>query len=253
MEVTILGSGVWIGNRETCRRGPGVLIEAANKRVLVDCSGGTNYQLAACGLDPNTIDMILLTHLHMDHCGGLIHLVGEMVLTGRKRRLEVYGPPETRNFFNNSVELYSKYSEIYQNLEQKLDVAVEEVSSRNFYCNGEISTSSFKLKHSVLNIGYRFLLGGKSLAITGDTEICEEIFSLAEECDLLICQCSHLERKLNHLNPELVAEVAIKSKPKRVVLTHFYPDCIAEEALRRIRKLWSGNVMAAEDLMKIKL
>ncbi len=74
------------------------LLEAAGKRVLIDCG---MYQgrreldeenAEAFGFDPASIDVVLLTHAHLDHCGRLPLLVkrgfrGEIITTAATREL----------------------------------------------------------------------------------------------------------------------------------------------------------------------
>ncbi|MFO1137381.1 MAG: MBL fold metallo-hydrolase [Rhodoblastus sp.] len=74
------------------------LVEAAGKRVLVDCGmfqGGREERAMNAhdfGFDPASIDLILLTHAHLDHCGRIPLLVkrgfrGEIVCTPPTREL----------------------------------------------------------------------------------------------------------------------------------------------------------------------
>ena len=74
------------------------LIEAAGKRVLVDCGmfqgGAAERALNAkdFGFDPRAIDIIVLTHAHLDHCGRIPLIVkrgfrGEIVCTAPTRDL----------------------------------------------------------------------------------------------------------------------------------------------------------------------
>lgn len=74
------------------------LIECAGKRLLIDCGlfqGGRELDeenSQALGFDPAGIDLVLLTHAHLDHCGRLPLLVkrgfrGEIVTTGPSREL----------------------------------------------------------------------------------------------------------------------------------------------------------------------
>jgi metallo-beta-lactamase family protein len=74
------------------------MIEAAQKRILVDCGmfqGGRELDeenAADFGFDPKAVDIVLLTHAHLDHCGRLPLLVkrgfrGEIVATGATRDL----------------------------------------------------------------------------------------------------------------------------------------------------------------------
>ncbi|GGF52850.1 MBL fold metallo-hydrolase [Azorhizobium oxalatiphilum] len=61
------------------------LIETPKRRILVDTGGGTalgagagklNRNLAAAGIDPKSIDVLLITHLHLDHIGGMLTAAG---------------------------------------------------------------------------------------------------------------------------------------------------------------------------------
>ncbi len=74
------------------------MLECAGKRVLIDCGmlqGGRDLDeenAADFGFDPRTIDIVLLTHAHLDHCGRLPLLVkrgfhGEIVTTSATRDL----------------------------------------------------------------------------------------------------------------------------------------------------------------------
>ncbi|MDE2061944.1 MAG: MBL fold metallo-hydrolase, partial [Bradyrhizobium sp.] len=53
------------------------MLECANRRILVDCGmfqGSrelTEENAAAFDFDPASIDFLLLTHAHLDHCGRL--------------------------------------------------------------------------------------------------------------------------------------------------------------------------------------
>ncbi len=74
------------------------LVECAGRRVLVDCGlfqGGRDIDeenAAPFGFDPADIDVLLLTHAHLDHCGRIPLLVkrgfrGEIVATAATQEL----------------------------------------------------------------------------------------------------------------------------------------------------------------------
>ena len=74
------------------------LVECAGKRILVDCGmyqGGhelVEENAGALGFDPNSIDFLLLTHAHLDHCGRIPLLAkrgfdGEVISTGASMEL----------------------------------------------------------------------------------------------------------------------------------------------------------------------
>jgi metallo-beta-lactamase family protein len=74
------------------------LVESAGKRILIDCGlyqGGrelSEENAAPFGFDAKTIDFVLLTHAHLDHCGRLPLLAkrgfqGEIITTAASREL----------------------------------------------------------------------------------------------------------------------------------------------------------------------
>jgi len=76
MELTFLGGARTVtGSRH--------LIDTGRARVLVDCGmfqGGPDESMrnrVPLGVDPSTLDAVVLTHAHLDHCGLLPLLVGE--------------------------------------------------------------------------------------------------------------------------------------------------------------------------------
>ncbi|MCB1154966.1 ribonuclease Z, partial [bacterium] len=73
MKLTILGSGSWWAQAE--RMGPAFLIEHAGFRALVDCGEGCLRRLAGAGVEPSSLNAILLTHDHPDHIAGLLPLL----------------------------------------------------------------------------------------------------------------------------------------------------------------------------------
>ena len=79
------GSG---GRLQTC-----ILIEAPEFRFAVDFGTTSLVGLRQQGIDPNSIDAILLTHLHGDHCGGVpFFLLDAMLGSKRTTPLTILGP-----------------------------------------------------------------------------------------------------------------------------------------------------------------
>lgn len=249
MRVVVLGSGVWVGNRGHSRRGPGFLLQSGDRAVLIDCASGTNYQLAEAGFDPNDLDALFLTHLHEDHSGGAIALLGEMVITGRGDRFEIYGPPGTADFFEDLLKVHSKIPGPIGKIRDLFELIVSDAKPGPFYDSGGLKASAYELRHAVLNYGYRFESEGRAVAFTGDTEPCDALVELARGCDLLLCQCFRMEPSPFHMDPRSVVDLCAKASPKRAVLIHLSPELDEAKALEIIRSMWGGEVAIAEDMM----
>jgi len=107
-------------------------------------------------------------------------------------------------------------------------------------------------------IAYRIDCGHKSLLYFGDTEPCQSLVELGHEVDLAIVECSFPDVasvKCRHLYSATAAELADRMKAKKLVLTHLYPECEGRESemLDSIKSVYSGEVILAEDGMKIAL
>jgi len=92
MELSLFFAGT-AGSVPTARRGlPALLVRAGGDRILFDCGEGTQQQLLrSIGLPE--LDVVFLTHFHLDHWLGLIGMIKTFDLRARERPLALYGPP----------------------------------------------------------------------------------------------------------------------------------------------------------------
>lgn len=96
---------------------------------------------------------------------------------------------------------------------------------------------------------------GRSVVYSGDTDYCNEIIELAKGCDLLILECSFPDnlKTIGHLTPSEAGEIASKASAKKLLLTHFYPQCEFTDILTPVKDCYNGKVFAAEDLLEISI
>ena len=57
-------------------------------------------------------------------------------------------------------------------------------------------------------------------------------------------------RVTGHLTPSLAGDLAARANVRRLVLTHFYPECEKEDIIAQCRKTYAGPLVLAEDLMQ---
>ena len=73
IEVQFLGSGDAFGSGgrfQTC-----VLLSSADGQLLLDCGASSLIAMKRLGIDPSTIEAVVLTHLHGDHFAGIPFLI----------------------------------------------------------------------------------------------------------------------------------------------------------------------------------
>ncbi|MBI3323078.1 MAG: hypothetical protein HYZ95_01280, partial [Candidatus Omnitrophica bacterium] len=104
-------------------------------------------------------------------------------------------------------------------------------------------------------LGYRLQARGKSLAYSGDTDVCPAIVTLGRDADLLILECSVTdERKVaGHLTPTACGQIAALARCRHLLLTHFYPVFLGYNILRRVRRRYGGRLTLARDLRAFQL
>lgn len=249
MEVIIIGSGTAI---PTLRRAsPSVFLRIANKNLLVDSGSGTMRRLLEAQIDYLQIDYLFYTHLHPDHTIDFISFLFAYKNPAnlRKNDLKVIGPVGFKNFYEKIVKLYGNWI-----TPQDYNLSITEV------LEDEIEFDNWRLKtkpiiHSENSVGYRFEIDGKSMTISGDTDYCPAIVELANEADLLILECAFPDeiKVEGHLTPAFAARIANESNCKKLLLTHFYPLCDNYDIESQCKHLFKGNLLIAEDLMRLTI
>ena len=118
---------------------------------LIDCGEGTQLQLKKYKIKAQKIDYIFISHLHGDHYYGLMGLVSYFHLYGRKKDLNIFGPPGLKEII--SVNL--KHSQTFLNYKINLREWMPGESELLFE-NQHITVHSFPLNHRINCSGFRF-------------------------------------------------------------------------------------------------
>src|SRR5690349_22563043 len=93
MQLTILGSGTSVFHPQ--RAAAAFWLQTESGSLLLDCSADAPHRMAQAGLDWPNLDAIWISHLHLDHCGGLAALLFGMKhapqTQTRKKLLQIFG------------------------------------------------------------------------------------------------------------------------------------------------------------------
>ena len=123
LTVTFVGSGDAFGSGgrlQAC-----ILLDDGEQRLLLDCGATSLVGLKRLVVDPNSINGIVLSHLHGDHFGGVPFLVLDGQFARRTRELAVWGPPGTAARLQQALELMFPGS---TGVERRFAVRVTEVA-----------------------------------------------------------------------------------------------------------------------------
>ena len=124
-----------------------------------------------------------------------------------------------------------------------------------------VSVTSVAVPHGEMPaVGYRVECDGRAIVHSGDVQSAHApLVELAKGCDLLIHPLALPERETEngHLfaKPSAVGEVARDSGCQRLLLTHVFPTLEHElaDAVELVRRSYEGELLVAEDLMRIVL
>ena len=148
-EVTILGSS---SATPIYNRNPTSQALNINERVyLVDCGEGTQQQMLRFDVKPSKIDHIFISHLHGDHYLGLIGLLSSMHLNGRKKDMELFGPPDLLKIL--TVHFESSWT----NLNYKINFHPLQTNNPEIILdNADLTVETIILNHRIPCTGFVF-------------------------------------------------------------------------------------------------
>ncbi len=249
-ELVVLGSGTGI---PSLRRGsPGLLVSSDSTKVLIDSGSGTLRKMLEAGITYRDIDVLLYTHIHPDHVSDLVPIIFATKYTGdpREEELLCIGGSGFKSYFEKLRKTYGHWID-----PQSYALTVKETSQESFLYR-DLKILSKPMAHISESAGYRIeFKDGKSITISGDTDYCQNILDLAYAVDLLILECSFPEGKKveGHLTPSLAGRIASESHCRKLLLYHLYPVCDQYDILAQCRQTYRGEVLLAEDLMRVKI
>lgn len=105
-EVHILGCGSALPT--TRHNASSQVIRIGNKLFMIDCGEGTQLQLRKGHIHFSFINNIFISHLHGDHCFGLIGLISTFGLLGRTAPLHIYADPKLEELLNPHLDFFCK-------------------------------------------------------------------------------------------------------------------------------------------------
>jgi ribonuclease BN (tRNA processing enzyme) len=249
VRLTILGcSGSIPGPNQAAS---GYLVEADGFTLGMDLGNGTLAQLQAMR-DPFTLDALLLSHLHPDHCAD----VSALTVLRRyhpappfdvsERKLPVYAPAEAPSRLANAYA---------PDEDERRQTDLSDVFEFHPLRAGALRIGPFALTASVVDhptetFGARISHGGRVLAYTGDTGPCKELDALAREADVLLAEASWTEATEGpagmHLSGRQAGELAARTGVGRLLLTHVPPWTDRLAVRREAAAAFAGPVELVE-------
>lgn len=127
------------------------IVEMRGKAFMVDCGEGAQIQLRKSHVAFSKIQAVLITHLHGDHCFGLIGMLSTFGLLGRTAPLHIYAPAELEDMLSQQMKLFCH--------DFDYDVVFHAVDTKNraiIYEDKSLTIETIPLCHRVPCAGFLF-------------------------------------------------------------------------------------------------
>jgi len=233
-----------------------LLVEAGTDLILLDCGGNPAGKMLKLGYDPNDLDCICITHLHIDHCYGLPTLLFHMFLSKRSDPLTICCPEEEMDLLNRQLLAHGISDDVRTYTLDKRSVPVNQdtLIRENEHC----AIHTGRSEHSRAARAYRIREArtGRSMVFTGDTTPINEMIDLARNCDVLVHEATYLEshRELaadyGHSTARQAGRIAAEADVNTLVLVHF--ECPPGSTVKHYRteaaEEFKGTIYVPDDM-----
>lgn len=234
------------------REQPANLLYRNSQYILIDVGDGATGQLAKAGVGLGEIDTIFISHLHLDHTGGLFGLIGRRAQAMHRGPVTIYGPVGTRA---TVMPLLEALEPAFGQLGRPAPVIlVEEIGDGATVNLGDITVEAAANSHYAntikagspgaerfVSLSYRFDTPDRSIVFTGDTGPSDKVVALAQGADLLVSEIIDVDGTLDQIRAQRsdVSEAALAT-----VASHFeHEHLVAAEAGRLAREAGAGALV----------
>ena len=225
LKITFAGCGDAFGSGgrfNTC-----ILVEAPDICFAIDFGASSLIALNALGIPHNKIDLILLTHLHGDHCGGVSSLLLDAMLGARRDTpLTIAGPKDTAAHLPKVQEALFPGS---MGMTPKFEVETIGMEVLTPHEIRGLGVTTYPAIHTQASnpTSIRVEVAGKVIAYTGDSAWTKHMPELARGADLFISECYFFKKSVPfHMNYPDLKEHRDELQAKRMVLTHLGPEML---------------------------
>jgi ribonuclease Z len=288
-ELVVLGTSSAVPTRH--RNHNGYLLRWDGQGFLFDPGEGTQRQMLHAGVSANDVHWLCVTHFHGDHCLGVPGIV-QRIARDRVRHpvLAVY--PASGQVYWRRLRHAAAFADTTVIEEcpltgdlasagpltaRRLSHPVESYGYRLQEPSGRRMLPDRLAAHGIKGPEITELQRtgsvrgvtldqcsvprpGQAFAFIMDTRLCDAVFELANETDLLVIESTFLSaeaglaKEYGHLTAREAGIVAADAGARRLVLTHFserYGFTDEPEFREEVRRNYDGELILARDFMKI--
>lgn len=127
------------------------VVSLRNKQFMVDCGEGTQLQLRKARIHFMKIEAVFISHLHGDHCLGLIGMMSTFGMLGRTAPLHIYAHEDLEPLLKMEQQLFCdklEYDVVFHPIDTERETVV--------YDDKSVSISTLPLDHRIPCCGFLF-------------------------------------------------------------------------------------------------
>lgn len=127
------------------------IVEVRGKTFMIDCAEGTQLQIRRSKVAFTKIQAVFISHLHGDHCFGLIGMISTFGLLGRTAPLHVYAPEAMGDYLDMQIKMFCNdlgYDVVFH--------AVNTKERKIIFEDKSLTVETIPLKHRVPCAGFLF-------------------------------------------------------------------------------------------------
>ncbi len=148
-ELNILGCGSALPTMR--HQATSQVVNVREKLFMIDCGEGTQVQLRRSRLKFSRLNHIFISHLHGDHCFGLIGLISTFGMLERTADLHIYSHPDLVNLLQAQIDYFCKgmsYEVKFHPFDPKAQTVI--------YDDRSVSVETIPLRHRMPTCGFLF-------------------------------------------------------------------------------------------------
>lgn len=283
MTTTVTLTGTGVPHVAPGRAGAGVLVSCGDVHLQFDAGRATVLRLAEAGVLPHQLSAQFVTHYHSDHVVDLVDVVMTRWIMGQLHPappLDIVVPEGPATVFvRRMLDPYDDDVLIRREhvgseaIRMNVLPFVPTPSPEVVWRSGDVLVEAVAVHHEPVeaSVAFRVTTPDGSVVISGDTRVCDEVFDMARDADVLVHEACRRTAMSNavagsvfekifdyHADTVQLGTFAQRHGIRHMVLTHLIPQPRKDEDIRSFEKDlraagYTGMITVGKDLDRITI